>query len=395
MQFYPGILYGAAGAWNRELVKEELAEALNRYVFRDETGIFGRLCLEAGRYSGKEEFLFPCRTLAFMTLQTGCVSRDRFEASIKNMVDSMRFFVEPCVYLPCEEAYAGRSGMGEEAILEYLDELAVQARKADPACPDGTLLKEEMINGLAMVRAATRTRALCYGLEDGSGLEKEIEDLCERHRNLWQRRNKIKGWSFTGDDKDCVSIKEAAGKVFDGSHTVYLKSAPVLGSDSKESEARLTGFTGDECGIMTREEEEQMRKEAVEAAKEADIIIMPLGEYYLQSGEAASRAQITVPEVQMELFRAVHRVNKNIVVVLFCGRPLDIREISQKARAVLVVWRPGTEGGSAVVDVLTGKENPSGRLPMSFPYCVGQVPVHYNEFSTGRLYTVFSVSGKT
>ena len=86
----------------------------------------------------------------------------------------------------------------------------------------------------------------------------------------------------------------------------------------------------------------------------------------------------------MELFRAVHRVNKNIVVVLFCGRPLDIREISQKARAVLVVWRPGTEGGSAVVDVLTGKENPSGRLPMSFPYCVGQVPVHYNEFSTGR-----------
>ena len=191
-------------------------------------------------------------------------------------------------------------------------------------------------------------------------------------------------WSFTGDDKDCVSIKEAAGKVFDGSHTVYLKGAPVLGSDSKESEARLTGFTGDECGIMTREEEVQMQKEAVEAAKEADLVIMPLGEHYLQSGEAASRAQITVPEVQMELFRAVHRVNKNIVVVLFCGRPLDIREISQKARAVLVVWRPGTEGGSAVVDVLTGKENPSGRLPMSFPYCVGQVPVHYNEFSTGR-----------
>ena len=191
-------------------------------------------------------------------------------------------------------------------------------------------------------------------------------------------------WSFTGDDKDCVSIKEAAEKVFDGSRTVYLKGAPVLGSDSKESEARLTGFTGDECGIMTREEEEQMQKEAVEAAKEADLVIMPLGEHYLQSGEAASRAQITVPEVQMELFRAVHRVNKNIVVVLFCGRPLDIREISQKARAVLVVWRPGTEGGSAVVDVLTGKENPSGRLPMSFPYCVGQVPVHYNEFSTGR-----------
>ena len=111
---------------------------------------------------------------------------------------------------------------------------------------------------------------------------------------------------------------------------------------------------------------------------------MPLGEHYLQSGEAASRAQISIPEVQMELFRAVYEVNKNIIVILFCGRPLDIREITEKARAVLVVWRPGTEGGNAVVDVLTGKENPSGRLPMSFPYCVGQVPVHYNEFSTGR-----------
>ena len=77
-------------------------------------------------------------------------------------------------------------------------------------------------------------------------------------------------------------------------------------------------------------------------------------------------------------------MNPNIVVVLFNGRPLDIREIAGKSRAVLEVWRPGTEGGNAVVDVLTGKEYPSGKLPMSFPYCVGQVPVHYNEFFTGR-----------
>lgn len=191
-------------------------------------------------------------------------------------------------------------------------------------------------------------------------------------------------WAFTGDDKDCVSIEAAAREVFDRSRTEYRKGSPVLGTDSKGSEKRLTGFTGDEFGMLTREEEEEMRKEAVEAAKKAETVIMPLGEHYLQSGEAASRAQISIPEVQMELFRAVYEVNKNIIVILFCGRPLDIREITEKARAVLVVWRPGTEGGNAVVDVLTGKENPSGRLPMSFPYCVGQVPVHYNEFSTGR-----------
>ena len=128
----------------------------------------------------------------------------------------------------------------------------------------------------------------------------------------------------------------------------------------------------------------QMLEEAVCAAKAADIVVMALGEHYLQSGEATSHANIQVPEVQMELFRRVCEVNERVVVVLFSGRPLDIREISGKAKAVLQVWMPGTEGARAIVDVLYGAYNPSGKLPMSFPYCVGQVPVHYNEYSTGR-----------
>ena len=85
-----------------------------------------------------------------------------------------------------------------------------------------------------------------------------------------------------------------------------------------------------------------------------------------------------------KLLREVARVNKNLVVVLFNGRPLDIREIKSLAKAILVVWMPGTEGGNAITEVLYGKTSPSGKLPMSFPYCVGQVPVFYNEFKTGR-----------
>ena len=186
-------------------------------------------------------------------------------------------------------------------------------------------------------------------------------------------------WSFTGDSKDCVTIQEAAEKVFDASRTTYAEGCPVIGND-----VELIGFTETTPKKYSEEELAAMEQSALQAAKEADLVVMPMGEHYLQSGEATSRAMIDVPEIQMELFRKVLAVNPNVVVVLFNGRPLDLREISAKAKAILEVWFPGTEGGSAVVDVLTGKKNPSGKLPMSFPYCVGQAPVSYNEYSTGR-----------
>ena len=186
-------------------------------------------------------------------------------------------------------------------------------------------------------------------------------------------------WSFTGDSKDCVTIQKAAEKVFDASRTTYAEGCPVIGND-----VELIGFTETTPKKYSEEELAAMEQSALQAAKEADLVVMPMGEHYLQSGEATSRAMIDVPEIQMELFHKVLAVNPNVVVVLFNGRPLDLREISAKAKAILEVWFPGTEGGSAVVDVLTGKKNPSGKLPMSFPYCVGQAPVSYNEYSTGR-----------
>lgn len=189
----------------------------------------------------------------------------------------------------------------------------------------------------------------------------------------------ISSWAVTGDSKDCVTIQEAAEEIFDSTKTVYMQGSPILDLDCE-----LEGFTEAVKSDVTEEECRKMQEEAVNAAREADLVIMPIGEHYLQSGEATSRAMIEIPEIQMELFREIVKVNENVVVVLFSGRPLDIREISKKAKAVLEVWMPGTEGGHAIVDVLTGKVNPSGKLSMSFPYCVGQVPVSYNEYSTGR-----------
>ena len=192
----------------------------------------------------------------------------------------------------------------------------------------------------------------------------------------------ISTWAISGDVKDCVTIREAAEEVFDSTKTTY-----VQGSAFMPQGYVFEGF--DQAGNVlpveyTEAERTQMLQEAIEAAKQAEIVVMPIGEYYLQSGEATSRGDIRIPEPQLVLLREVAKVNANIVVVLFNGRPLDLREIEENAKAVLEVWLPGTEGGHAIVDALTGKVNPSGKLPMSFPYCVGQIPVYYNHLATGR-----------
>ena len=192
-------------------------------------------------------------------------------------------------------------------------------------------------------------------------------------------RNMIGSWSIVGDTKDVTTLKEALQERKEGENASFAVGCPLLGG-----ELRLEGFTESLEEEPSAEECANMMEEAVKLAKEADTVVLALGEHRLQSGEATSNATIQIPKIQMELFRRVCEVNDRVVVVLFSGRPLDIREISGKAQAVLLVWMPGTEGARAIVDVLSGEYNPSGKLPMSFPYCVGQVPVHYNEYSTGR-----------
>ena len=197
----------------------------------------------------------------------------------------------------------------------------------------------------------------------------------------------ISSWAFMGRTDDCVTIRKAAMEVCAADRTFYEQGSRVLDADTQ-----LVGFdTGAQAGggsgkELTQQEEEQLLTDAVKAAQSADKVILALGESRLQSGEATSRGMLDLPECQMRLFREVVKANPHVAVVLFSGRPLDLREISAHAEALLEVWFPGTEGGHAVMDVLTGKVNSSGRLPISFPYSVGQCPVYYNEYATGRPY---------
>ncbi|HET6630666.1 MAG TPA: beta-glucosidase BglX [Woeseiaceae bacterium] len=127
--------------------------------------------------------------------------------------------------------------------------------------------------------------------------------------------------------------------------------------------------------------------EALAAARASDVVIVAMGERWDMTGEAASRTRLDLPGNQQALLRALEATGKPIVLVLMNGRPLAIRWADEHIDAILEAWYPGTMGGHAIADVLFGDYNPSGKLPVTFPRSVGQVPIYYDMKNTGRPYT--------
>jgi beta-glucosidase len=145
--------------------------------------------------------------------------------------------------------------------------------------------------------------------------------------------------------------------------------------DGKLLYARGTDTDGDsEAGFA----------EAQRMAKQADVVVMALGESSAMSGEAGSRAHLDLPGNQQKLLQAITAAGKPVVLLVFSGRPLVLDWAAQHVSAIMAVWFPGTEAGSAVSNVLFGDTVPSGKLTMSFPRAVGQEPLYYNQFPTGR-----------
>ncbi|MCC3153219.1 beta-glucosidase BglX [Hymenobacter sp. BT770] len=169
-------------------------------------------------------------------------------------------------------------------------------------------------------------------------------------------------WSVASDTTLTVSLLEGlTRKVGSKTQLRYAKGCDVTG-DSR------AGFA-----------------QAVETAKNAEVVVLAVGETWNMSGEAKSRSDIHLPGVQEELFQALKATGKPIVVVVLGGRPLIFNAISDQADAILYGWWPGSEGGNALANVLYGDYNPAGKLPMSFPRAVGQIPIAYNQqYNTGR-----------
>lgn len=170
----------------------------------------------------------------------------------------------------------------------------------------------------------------------------------------------IGNWSGAGSGTDCVSLEE-------GLKTVAASVTTVKGCETEGDDR--SGFDA-----------------AIQAAKAADVVVVAIGERAMMSGEACSRAEIVIPGVQEDLVMELLKTGKPVVVVLMNGRPLAIPRLAEKATAIVEAWWLGTEAGNAIADVLYGVYNPAGKLPMTFPRSVAQVPVYYNYKNTGRPY---------
>jgi len=187
-------------------------------------------------------------------------------------------------------------------------------------------------------------------------------------------------WAIHGDQSDVTTLKDAIAEKIDANNFCYAKGCELL-----EDYTFLGDFGKMVNGGETSDTNpEQDLEEAISVAMESDVVILALGEHMMQSGEAGSRTNITIPKIQLDLLDKIRELGKKIVLVIFSGRPLVLTNVLDKVDGIIQAWFPGTEGGHALADVLFGDVNPSGRLTMSFPYSVGQVPVYYNEFNTGR-----------
>lgn len=167
-------------------------------------------------------------------------------------------------------------------------------------------------------------------------------------------------WSYywKDDEEKIVSLWEGMSKRFP-STLLYAKGC---------------GFDKDKSGIA----------EAVAVAKKADLVILSMGEYASMTGEAKSRSNIGLPDIQEELIKAIHATGKPVIVLISAGRPMVFNWVSGHIPAILYTWWLGTTAGDAIADVLVGDYNPAAKLPMSFPITEGQIPIYYAHTNTGR-----------
>ena len=188
-------------------------------------------------------------------------------------------------------------------------------------------------------------------------------------------------WSVGADNAKSISLlKGLTDAVGNNGKVVYAIGSNL--EDDLEMQKRQTLFEKDIA--RDNRSADAMIQEALAISTDADVIVAALGEGAESSGESASKSNIDIPEAQKRLLKALVATGKPVVLVLFNGRPLTLTWENENVPAILDVWFAGSEAGDAIADALLGKVNPSGKLSMSFPQNVGQIPLYYNHKNTGR-----------
>jgi beta-glucosidase len=184
-------------------------------------------------------------------------------------------------------------------------------------------------------------------------------------------------WSLAGHPDDAVTVLEGLRKKLGSAVTInYAKGVEI---DRVQPSIFDDQFASPKPVLKTQQERDAEFQHAVDQIKKSEVAILVLGEAQNMSGERASRSTLTLPGRQQELLEAAVATSKPVVLVLLNGRPLDITWASQHVPAILEAWYPGTEGGNAIADLLTGDATPGGKLPVTWPRSVGQVPIYYSQ----------------
>jgi beta-glucosidase len=193
-------------------------------------------------------------------------------------------------------------------------------------------------------------------------------------------------WAGNGQAKDAITPLEALREKMGADHVIYAKGVDIppfeKGLGAGVAAPAPTSATG--VGNEQSDERPASIEDAVTAAKKSDVVVMFVGELAGMTGEASSRASLDLPGDQMKLINAVAATHKPVVLVLESGRPLDVSWAPDRVSAILQAWYLGVQAGNAIAHTLLGDSSPSGRLPVSWPRSIGQIPLYYNHKSTGR-----------
>ncbi len=229
---------------------------------------------------------------------------------------------------------------------------------ADEMVERRTIFNSENV---ATARAmAARSIVLLKNDRDVLPLDKNVRSIALIGPLAESRHDVLGSWTGDGKEEDAVTL--------------------LQGLKSKVPQVKINYAQGCDIGC----EKADGFEEALRAAKESDVAVIAVGESADMSGEAASRSSLDLPGRQLDLVKAVQATGKPTVVVLMNGRPLTINWIAENTPAILETWFAGSQAGNAIADVLFGDVNPGGKLPVTFPRAVGQIPLYYNHKNTGR-----------